>query len=67
MFDDDPGRRYRVVRNAEEQYSLWPDGRSLPAGWAAAGPEGSRAECLAAVDALWTDLRPLSRREVAAR
>ena len=25
--------RYRVVVNLEEQYSIWADGRELPAGW----------------------------------
>ena len=34
MFDDD-GINYLVVRNDEEQYSISPQGRGLPAGWMA--------------------------------
>ncbi|MET7854392.1 MbtH family NRPS accessory protein [Streptomyces avermitilis] len=52
----------RVVFNDEEQYSLWPAGRDLPAGWHAEGTEGSREECLARIAEVWTDMRPLSLR-----
>ena len=53
---------YAVVVNDEEQYSLWPAERALPGGWREAGRRGSREECLAYVDEVWTDLRPLSAR-----
>ncbi len=61
----DPGEdepQYSVVMNAEEQYSIWPDGRELPAGWTAAGKSGTKAECLAYIEEAWTDMRPLSLR-----
>ncbi|KOG07307.1 MULTISPECIES: MbtH family protein [Streptomyces] len=61
MFDDET-RAFRVVRNDEEQYSVWPVGRELPAGWSEAGKRGTKAECLAHVDRSWTDLRPASLR-----
>jgi MbtH protein len=51
-----------VVVNHEEQYSIWPADRDLPPGWRAAGFSGSREECLAHIDTVWTDLRPLSLR-----
>jgi len=54
--------RYRVVVNDEEQYSIWPLSRSIPAGWREVGREGSKDECLAHVAEVWTDLRPLSLR-----
>ncbi|NXY99361.1 MbtH family NRPS accessory protein [Streptomyces sp. BR123] len=58
---------YRIVLNDEEQYSLWWAGRELPAGWRAEGTEGTREECLAKINELWTDLRPASlRRRMAA-
>ncbi|GAA4958350.1 MbtH family protein [Actinoplanes utahensis] len=51
-----------VVLNDELQYSIWWEGRDLPAGWRAEGTSGSREECLAHIDEVWTDMRPLSLR-----
>lgn len=55
--------RYRVVVNDEEQYSMWPVGREMPAGWTPVGFEGTEPECVARVDEVWTDMRPRSLRE----
>jgi MbtH protein len=54
---------YKVVLNHEEQYSIWPSGRELPLGWREAGKRGSKAECLAYIKEVWTDMRPLSLRK----
>lgn len=59
--DADP-TLYHAVVNDEEQYSLWPADRPLPAGWRVAGKTGSKAEVLAFIEQVWTDLRPLSVR-----
>ena len=53
---------YAVVLNDEEQYSIWPVGRDLPAGWRQSGFSGQKEECLAHIDEVWTDIRPLSLR-----
>lgn len=53
---------YAVVVNHEEQYSIWPAHRDLPLGWTAVGTEGLKAECLAYIEEVWTDMRPLSLR-----
>jgi MbtH protein len=53
---------YAVVLNDEEQYSIWPAGRELPAGWRRSGFTGAREACLAHIDEVWTDIRPLSLR-----
>lgn len=53
---------YIVVYNAEEQYSIWLADREPPAGWRREGFVGSREECLARIDEVWTDMRPLSLR-----
>lgn len=53
---------YVVVRNEEEQYSVWPAGRPLPAGWFDQGVTGPREECLAYIESVWIDMRPLSLR-----
>lgn len=57
--------RYKVVINDEEQYSIWPAHRTIPAGWHEAGKEGSRDECLDYIEQVWTDMRPRSLRESA--
>ena len=58
---------YKVVVNHEEQYSIWPANRVSPPGWADAGKQGLKAECLAYIEEVWTDMRPLSlRRQMAA-
>jgi len=63
-IEDEPA--YRVVVNDEEQYSIWPAERPLPAGWRDAGILGAKRECLEFIDANWTDMRPLSlRRQMA--
>ena len=61
---------YKVVVNHEEQYSIWPADRENPLGWRDAGKNGPKAECLAHIKVVWTDMRPLSLRkkmEAAAR
>jgi MbtH protein len=54
---------YQVVVNHEQQYSIWPDGRENALGWTNAGKSGSKAECLAHIKEVWTDMRPLSLRK----
>jgi len=57
---DEKSAPYQVVVNDEGQYSIWPADRELPAGWAGVGKVGPREECLAHVEEVWTDMRPLS-------
>ncbi|MBM3779488.1 MAG: MbtH family protein [Acidimicrobiia bacterium] len=61
-FDDETGE-FLVVVNDEEQYSLWPAFKDIPAGWRAIGPRGSRAVCLEWIERTWTDMRPKSLRD----
>ena len=53
---------YCVVRNDEDQYSLWNAATQPPAGWSPAGFSGTKADCLAHIERVWTDMRPLSLR-----
>jgi RimJ/RimL family protein N-acetyltransferase/uncharacterized protein YbdZ (MbtH family) len=55
-----------VVRNDEEQYSVWPADMGLPPGWHSTGFAGTEQQCLDHVAEVWTDLRPLSVRRVLA-
>ena len=54
---------FQVVINGEEQYSLWPDYKAIPAGWRAVGVSGVKKDCLAYIEQHWTDMRPLSLRQ----
>lgn len=55
-------RLYQVVVNHEEQYTIWPLGRGLPLGWRGCEIMGTREECLAFIEKVWVDMRPLSIR-----
>ena len=61
--DIDDGTEYAVVRNDEEQYSIWPVDRPLPLGWHEEGTRGPRNRCLDHIDEVWTDMRPRSARD----
>lgn len=63
MSEHESTSHYRVVVNDEEQYSLWPLERELPLGWKDAGKQGTKDECLAYIQQVWTDMRPLSLRK----
>jgi MbtH protein len=60
-FDDDNGT-FCVLINDEGQHSLWPTFADVPAGWRVDFGESTRADCLAYVEAKWTDIRPLRLR-----
>ncbi|GAA2083763.1 MbtH family protein [Streptomyces albiaxialis] len=55
--------QYTVVVNHEEQHSIWPAAKEIPDGWRAEGFSGAREDCLAHIEKVWTDIRPLSVRE----
>lgn len=62
-FEDDC-RDFLALRNAEEQYSIWPHGTDVPAGWQVVHGPASRREVLDYVEQFWTDMRPKSLRNV---
>lgn len=55
-------QEYLVVRNDEEQYSIWAQDAPVPDGWRGTGFAGTREQCLAHIDEVWTDMRPRSLR-----
>jgi MbtH protein len=55
-------RLYTPVINQEEQYSIWPADEQPPEGWRIEGEPAPRQQCLAYIDQVWTDMRPLSLR-----
>ncbi|GAA2003254.1 MbtH family protein [Catenulispora subtropica] len=62
MSEDSGERRFHVVLNDEEQYSIWPAGRPVPAGWRAEGTTGTEDECITHIERVWVDMRPRSLR-----
>ena len=62
MTDEQDSDDYVIVRNHEDQYSIWRADWSLPAGWEQVGEPGGRSACLDRINELWTDMRPASLR-----
>lgn len=54
---------YYVVKNLEEQYSIWPSYKQIPQGWEVVGEPKIKPDCLSYIDEVWTDMRPLSLRK----
>jgi len=55
-FDDEKNQFY-VLKNANQQYSIWPDFSPVPLGWENQfGPE-DKAACLAFIETNWLDIR----------
>lgn len=62
----DENTEFVVVINDEGQYSIWPSYKTIPAGWHDEGMRGNKEACLAHIDKVWTDMRPLSLRRALA-
>ena len=58
----DPFSTYKVIINHEEQYSIWLVERENAPGWKDVGKTGTKQECLAYIQKIWTDMRPVSLR-----
>ncbi|MFF0146705.1 MbtH protein [Amycolatopsis sulphurea] len=65
-FDDENGT-FLVLRNDEDQHSLWPAFAAVPDGWLVARDATSRAEALQYIEENWTDLRPATLRQTESR
>lgn len=53
-----PDVDYTVLRNPQNQHSLWPAVMAVPDGWSVVHGPGPRVDCLAYVRQYWVDLRP---------
>ncbi|MBX4179036.1 MbtH family protein [Streptomyces geysiriensis] len=54
------GAIYQVIVNDAQQYSMSPMDKEVPANWRKEGKTGSKDECLAYIQEVWTDMRPAS-------
>ena len=57
---EEPDSNYTVLRNDENQHSLWPTFANVPAGWKVVFGEESRPACMDYIEQNWTDMRPKS-------
>lgn len=55
---------YMVVINHEEQYSIWLFNEEPPTSWKATDFHGDLRMCHDYIEEVWTDMRPLSIREM---
>ncbi|WP_174811447.1 MbtH family protein [Paenibacillus alvei] len=51
---------YLVLRNDEEQYSIWPAFAAVPEGWCKVLGPASREESIEYINLHWIDMRPRS-------
>lgn len=51
---------FSILRNDEDQHSLWPAFSPVPDGWSVVHGPGPREDCLAYVRENWQDVRPRS-------
>lgn len=61
--DDNSSELYFVVKNHEDQYSIWPSYKKIPDGWESIGDPKVKEECLSFIEEVWVDMRPLSLRK----
>lgn len=57
---DDEQLEFSVLRNDQQQYSLWPVFASQPLGWRLEFGPGTRADCLEYIERNWTSINPFS-------
>lgn len=55
---DNPQGRFYILQNARQQYSLWPEQCTLPAGWRVMCEPQAPEQCNAWLDAHWQTLTP---------
>jgi len=51
---------FLVLRNDEEQYSIWPAFAAVPEGWCKVLGPSSREESIEYINLHWIDMRPRS-------
>ena len=55
-------RLYIVVKNDENQHSIWACDLPVPAGWIVLGNPATQETCLEYIRVNWTDMTPASTR-----
>ncbi len=63
LNEQEDQQQYYVVKNIEEQYSIWLTYKKIPSGWEVVGKPRLKSNCLEFIKEVWTDMRPLSLRK----
>lgn len=64
---DNEDLSFFVLKNQEDQYSLWPAFAEVPGGWDIVFGEGSHGDAVNYIEENWTDMRPKSLVDAMAR
>lgn len=59
----EPEEEFYVVKNHEEQYSIWSAEQEVPVGWSVVSGPSFKEVCLRYIEKVWIDMRPLSLRK----
>ena len=57
-------KKYKVLVNHEEEYSIWLSNEKSPEGWKDTRISGNLKSCHDYIEEVWTDMRPLSIRKI---
>ncbi|WON75751.1 MbtH family protein [Serratia sp. UGAL515B_01] len=60
---DDERQTFLILRNHEQQYSLWPDFSPVPRGWTHVFGPAPHGQCVSWLEQHWQDMRPASQRK----
>ncbi len=60
---DDESHNFLVLKNHQDQYSLWPEFAVRPHGWTHVHGPVSRSECLSYVERRWKKINPFAKTE----
>ncbi len=63
MSIDNENTEFLVVINDQQQYSIWPAFKDVPAGWKETGMRDKKAQCLEYINEHWLDMRPQDLRD----
>ncbi|MBO2535331.1 MbtH family protein [Rummeliibacillus suwonensis] len=60
---DHEDAQFIVLKNEEDQYSIWPEFMTIPDGWKPVFGSSLKKDCQQYIEETWTDLRPKSLKE----
>jgi MbtH protein len=59
-FDNEEGNFF-VLKNAKDQYSLWPEFADIPNGWKTVLGPSIRNDCVSYIEKNWSSINPFDK------